>query len=481
MTQSVVDSINRELSSQNTEFQLLGWKDVSGTVRRPQDAINTLIEQSDFMLCVFRQNWGSPPGGNIYSSGTEEELFLGLLKLADAKSLMRDVCLVFTEYKGERREPEVQNLQDQVVKAKALLFERVENIADYTERVRARLLEWAALSDEKAPQFAHITPSSGRDVIGAFHLRTQGETLASLGVIDHAETRFKEAISIGALSDRLAYAVFLGRQSRIAEALKVVADAKEELVAERDFEIVNLVEVMLTETSLRRREGDLEGAWASLNTALPYLIGSDPHTARLRSRINDELGVLAYKQGLRYLRAGQEHLSEERFTEAQGRLEKAYRERSAICDDHGVAQSEINIGRLEVALGRYESAIGQHSSAIRRLSSTPNGTLANAYLARSQALLAASRQSSHGTHDTKSDTQTYLSSALDDANRALTLNRRLLLRRNEAMVLNVIAQILNEDGNFSGAEEHARECVRINMELGYTAPRKARELAEGVG
>ncbi len=62
-----------------------------GTVRRAQEAINELIAESHFMIALFKNAWGSTPGSPWgYTSGTEEELFTGLLELGQAEQPMRD-------------------------------------------------------------------------------------------------------------------------------------------------------------------------------------------------------------------------------------------------------------------------------------------------------------------------------------------------------------------------------------------------------
>jgi integrase len=61
-------------------YEVVGWERVRGTARRPQEAINELISESHFLIVLFKGSWGSEPGSPWgYSSGTEEELFTGLL------------------------------------------------------------------------------------------------------------------------------------------------------------------------------------------------------------------------------------------------------------------------------------------------------------------------------------------------------------------------------------------------------------------
>ena len=59
-------------------YEVVGWERVRGTARRPQEAINELIGESHFLIALFKGSWGSEPGSPWgYTSGTEEELFMG--------------------------------------------------------------------------------------------------------------------------------------------------------------------------------------------------------------------------------------------------------------------------------------------------------------------------------------------------------------------------------------------------------------------
>jgi hypothetical protein len=56
-------------------FTLLGFERVLATAgRRPQDVINTLVDQCDVFMAVFHRRWGQPPQDTVAcTSYTEEE------------------------------------------------------------------------------------------------------------------------------------------------------------------------------------------------------------------------------------------------------------------------------------------------------------------------------------------------------------------------------------------------------------------------
>lgn len=80
----------------SSKFEVVGWESVRGTARRPQEAINELIHECHYLVALFKKSWGSEPGSPWgYTSGTEEELFTGLLDLGQDDRPMRDVWVAF--------------------------------------------------------------------------------------------------------------------------------------------------------------------------------------------------------------------------------------------------------------------------------------------------------------------------------------------------------------------------------------------------
>src|SRR6266542_13131 len=92
VVRACVDEHNvRRKGQSNVTYEVVGWDRVRGTARRPQEAINELISESHFMVTMFKGSWGSEPGSPWgYTSGTEEELFTGLLELGLTEQPMRD-------------------------------------------------------------------------------------------------------------------------------------------------------------------------------------------------------------------------------------------------------------------------------------------------------------------------------------------------------------------------------------------------------
>ena len=77
-------------------FRIAGWEDVPGAVGRPQETINGELLESDYLIVLLWDQWGSAPAiAGPYSSGTEEELFVAIHALQDAERPMRDVLVLF--------------------------------------------------------------------------------------------------------------------------------------------------------------------------------------------------------------------------------------------------------------------------------------------------------------------------------------------------------------------------------------------------
>ena len=63
---------------------------------RPQGIINQQVRESDYSLVVFWDKWGAPPSSTgDYTSGTEEEFYVGLECLRDAEKPMRNIAVFF--------------------------------------------------------------------------------------------------------------------------------------------------------------------------------------------------------------------------------------------------------------------------------------------------------------------------------------------------------------------------------------------------
>lgn len=76
------------------------WKKIPGGYGRAQGRVNLKLDNCDYLIVLFWDRWGSPPGkaeGKEYSSGTEEEYYRGVECLKDDQKPMQDIVVLFKE------------------------------------------------------------------------------------------------------------------------------------------------------------------------------------------------------------------------------------------------------------------------------------------------------------------------------------------------------------------------------------------------
>jgi hypothetical protein len=138
----------RRRGQSNAAYEVVGWERVRGTARRPQEAISELIGESHFLIALFKGSWGSEPGSPWgYTSGTEEELFTGLLERGRAEQPMRDVWVAFLDHPAPA--DQIVNLRKQMSRHHSIMYESIADIRELKEKltepppVRSNRLIWA--------------------------------------------------------------------------------------------------------------------------------------------------------------------------------------------------------------------------------------------------------------------------------------------------------------------------------------------------
>src|SRR5882762_4936507 len=78
-------------------FLATGWEDTIAGIGRPQALINEDVRESDYLVLLLWDRWGSPPDAmtSPFSSGTEEEYDVALKCYEDTHAPMRQVVMMF--------------------------------------------------------------------------------------------------------------------------------------------------------------------------------------------------------------------------------------------------------------------------------------------------------------------------------------------------------------------------------------------------
>lgn len=417
-------------------YEVVEWDRMRGTARRAQEAINELIAESHFMIALFKSAWGSAPGSPWgYTSGTEEELFTGLLELGQAEQPMRDVWVGFV--KDSNPNERIVKLRQQIIDRHSVMFESVMDLRDLKEKLTDRLKSWEALAGTKVPRHVDLMPSSGKDVLRAANLRLRGEKLVDLGQPDAGRASLMEAAVLGGPVELLAYARFLRRDGDLVGAYAETQKAIDYFAAEGPLYSALAADAFSAQARVLRAQGRHHDAIGRLEQALTLPVGDDAYAQAVRCRIHDDLG-LAYRKV-------------NDLAGARRSFDAALQVRREAGRDHDVCQSLINLARLEVAAGDLVAAAGYAEEVIKTLRETPpSGLHANAEVLVAQVRLRQSRPDEGITH----------------AERALAVNRQIANRQGEAITLLVLAQCCREAGRRAEAEGHARACLALNESMG---------------
>lgn len=422
------------------QLTAVGWEDTSGAARRPQDVINDELRRSDYLIVLFKSEWGSPSGSPWgYTSGTEEELFTGLLALQDRDAPLRDVLLVFVESPSPATE--ITALKEQLRRHHAIYYETVNGVRELRTILKRRLKTWSEDSTAKQPRTVELTPSSGKDVLRADADRREGLQLADMGLTDQARSRLGSAAATGDPRAMLDYAQFLFRIGEPEQA-KLWNRKVIDLSASRPGMIYS-VESAKAYSNLGlidRNAGDPSASILRHKSALDLLTGSDVRSNETRAEVLDALG-LALQQ------AGQ-------YAEARAAFEESLEVRMPLGNPHLIVQSEVNIARRFMNASDLGSASEYCARALDRLEgAAPSALMANTYA------LDAQLHARKGDHV----------KAISQGNLALVLNRQLGNRPGQAVSLNIIAQSQLRRDEVDDAGSLAAQCLEINQAINSLA------------
>ena len=440
MVKSVIDRHNATTRlSGEREYELVGWEETRGTARRPQDQINELIAGCEFMIVLFKEFWGSDPGSPFgYTSGTEEELFAGLLELGAKEQPMEDVWLAFIQAPSPA--PEITALLAQLHERHPLQYEFISGELDLDRKLSDRIDGWQRTAGNKTARQVNLTPQSGRNVLGAAKLRHDGESFIRLGRPDLGLEKLEAAAALGGPSEQIAYARALGRRGRLTEALTQVRAAIDViLVSSIELNSTLAGDAFVAEAGILRRQGlDLD-AINRLGTILGELDSRAGGAWRVRARILDE-------RGLAYQRLA-------RVAEATVDFIEAYRLRLDYGRSLEIAQSLVNLIRLKSRERDFAAADSYAIDVLDLLvGTTPSDLHANVWTAIAQLKLR----------------QGLASEGIPYALQALRLNEQTANTSGVAKSLQVLTQCSRAAGNIAEARGYGARCVEVNESMGNT-------------
>ena len=222
-----VDEYNRSLSSKTgVAFITRGWEEIPGGLGRPQALINQIIDDCDFTVVLLADRWGSAPGLDAFSSGTEEELMHSLALRATPDVHMRDVLVLFKSIPdAQLADPgselsKVLAFKKRLEKSKEIFYGTFDSLDALQQRLEKALGGWDGDLKERDLQTI-VLPEVGVDEPEAAEPEeplARAIKLAASGQLVQAEVVFAQAIRNSDPEPMTQYARFLRRQGRLNDS-----------------------------------------------------------------------------------------------------------------------------------------------------------------------------------------------------------------------------------------------------------------------
>jgi tetratricopeptide (TPR) repeat protein len=467
----VVERFNRDsANASDISFLPTGWEFTLAGFGRPQAMINEQVRESDYLIVMLWDQWGSNPGGESgYTSGTEEEFYVGLQCLADVEAAMRNIWVVFKAVDGRQLADPGKNLQkvldfrSALEETKGALYSQFDTLDEFKDDLRANLHAWTRdWANGRTPPKADVDLSKFADAGGSKVLNAQAtadealaigqlvveaQAAAKRGRNTKAETLFARAIAGGYNREAYTqYVRFLRKRGRLAFAETFADRFMEEAQEAEDLE--GEVEALANVALVNRQEGRHELCLSNLRRATEVVdellatLGSDRSDDRARA-----LSTKAFLLDNISITLGR---MPGRQQDALEMLGKAREVQEQAGDLQGMAFTEKNIGTLMYRAGKLADAERQYRRALEMFrdvqyesgQSSTLGALAELYETQGEFELALER--------------------LEESTQVSTQRTPSRLAANHTVTVRVLIAL----GRVEDARAFADECARIGQEIG---------------
>lgn len=361
-----IDAFNRTHGwPQGVHFIDRGWeRDVPGGVGRPQERINAVLDECDYMILLFAERWGSDPGGGGgYTSGTEEEFHHARELLADASAHLRDVLVLFhlpvsdaisTQDAQMKR---VADFRSDVEATKKVLYEVWDSDDSLRSKVDAVLAQWSKPLEARTTVEIPWPPSRPSTADGAGKTPVERAIeLANAGVRSQAEAILQQESAAGNRTATLEFARLARRAGRwdtsVALNELIIGDDRV-LLSEDPQQRILLANALSNIGIIDRKRGQMADSGRRLGEAVATARAALPTAGHALAYALDNLGHTRVRQGL----------SDEARTAFNEAL--AVRGDAASPDDR--LQSEINMARADLQAGNFDRAATEFSKLLSNL------------------------------------------------------------------------------------------------------------------
>lgn len=425
-------------------FIARGWEEVAGGLGRPQGLINEIVDDCDYTVVLLADRWGSSPGDEDYSSGTEEEFMRSLDLCADADKNMRDVLVLFRSIPDAQVADPGQELQKvlafkkRLEDSKQILFDTFDSFDSLQEKFAKALFKWEKPWDERIPLRINLPPAvEGPAVVAVEEPLERALEFAAGGQLVQAEILFARAVQNDdphALSE---FARFLRRQGRLNDSralnMRVVEDlgGRSDLSAE---ETGFLSDSLANIGVIARKQGLLADSARKLGEAVAVAQNAASPLAEHLAYALDNLGHTQSQLG--------------QMAAAEASFATADQVRMEAGNETGRLASLLNQGWTLARTRRFDEALNRFQTAesIAREQNDEEG-LARALAGKGNSLLKSG--------------QAHL--ALEPLETALEINTRMNASDGVGITAGLLARAHLDVGDTGAAARAAREALESSQ------------------
>jgi len=259
-------------------FITRGWEEVPGGLGRPQSLINEIVDECDYTVVILADRWGSSPGEDNYSSGTEEEFMRSLELRADPQGHMRDVLVLFRSVPDSQlADPgkelsKVLSFKKRLEESKQILYDTFDSLDALQERFEKALAKW----DEPWEQRVLLAVTLPAEMEGTILEPPQDPLeraleLAASGQLVQAEVLFAKAVQDDSPHALSQFARFLRRQGRLNDSRVLNMRVVEELAGQAALSPENagfLSDSLANVGVIARKQGKLADSARALAEAI---------------------------------------------------------------------------------------------------------------------------------------------------------------------------------------------------------------------
>ena len=434
IVQEVVQEWNDTHSS---SFKIYKSSNAAPTSTRAQAAINRDLRKCDFTVVMFKEKWGSwPSKAKIYTSGTEEEFFTGLLCTISDDYPMKDVSVFFID--SQSQEAGLEGFKKRLQESYAALYKNSSKDS-LRKDFRNLLKSFVEGSHAEISNDTSLLTSGGYDLLTAELALNTANDSYDMSQIDTARKFYTKAAKFGTILHKAELARFLRRTGNTADALEVLSEqCLPEITDPYPYTSLEALTVHLELAKCELEDNRSTTVRSKASTMLKNVKGKETESPEIVAHIHDCIAKAHHHQGnkdqqLRHLKEALE-----------------IRENSSGMSPKHMIQSRLDLGRYYLTNNKLDFA-EEHIDEAEKLFDQVNASKqASFFTLKGQYALKI------GKYD----------DAIRFVKKARDLNTGIKHKKGEAICLNLLGQAYQRKGDFKCARAKFEGSRDLNRQLG---------------